>query len=52
MLEVPEDFIYDLTPTLYGILLSVTIEKPSRDENEEFLLEWAFKGEEIDQIHF
>lgn len=53
MLEVPEDFVYDITSTPYGMSLSVTIEKPNRDENEEFLLCWAFAEEaDIDQIHF
>ena len=31
MLEVPEDFNYDITPTPYGMSLSVTIEKPDAE---------------------
>lgn len=53
MLEVPEDFVYNITPTPYGMSLSVTIEKPNRDENEDFLLRWALDDDFcIDEDHF
>lgn len=53
--EIPKDFNYDITPTLYGMLLSVTVEKPDIDDYikgeevkgcqapfEDFIYNWGF----------
>ena len=52
MLEVPEDFNYDITPTSYGMSLSVTIEKPYVENGFiELCLPWE-SDIDIDEEHF